>query len=54
MRDMESDFEQKRKFGVAANVSFIAGAALAAATVALLVGYRHDIFGDPDDTTPTH
>lgn len=54
MREMESDFEQKRKFGVAANVSFIAGAALATATIALLVGYRHDIFGDPDDTPPTH
>jgi len=49
MREKEDDFEQKRKFGVAANVSFVAGAALAATAVGLMVGYRHDIFGEPAD-----
>jgi len=43
--EAESDFEQKRRFGNAANASFISGAVFTAAALYLVLRYHEDIFG---------
>jgi hypothetical protein len=47
--DAQSDFDQKRHFGTAANVAFISGAVFSAAALYFVVRYKDDIFGRSDD-----
>jgi len=47
--EAQSDFNQKRNFGTAANVAFISGAVFSAAALCLIIGYRDDVFGRHDD-----
>jgi len=43
--DAQDDFDQKRRFALAANVSFAAGAALSVVSLFYFIYYRDDIFG---------
>jgi hypothetical protein len=43
--DAQQDFDQKRRFALAANVSFGAGALLAVVSTFFFIHYRDDIFG---------
>ena len=43
--DAQEDFDQKRRFALAANVSFGAGAVLGAVSLFYFIHYRDDIFG---------
>jgi hypothetical protein len=47
--EAQSDFNQKRNFGTAANVAFISGAVFSAAALYFVIGYRDDVFGRHDD-----
>lgn len=49
--EAQSDFNQKRNFGTAANVAFISGAVFSAAALYFVIGYRDDVFGRHDDET---
>jgi hypothetical protein len=46
--DAQQDFDQKRRFALAANASFIAGAALTVVSVVYFAAYHDDIFGRPE------
>jgi hypothetical protein len=43
--DAQQDFDQKRHFALAANISFGTGAALALVSLFYFIHYRDDIFG---------
>jgi len=47
--EAQSDFNQKRNFGTAANVAFISGAVFSAAALYFVIGYRDDVFGRHDE-----
>ena len=47
--EAERDFDQKRKFGTAANVAFITGAVAGVAALILVLTYKDDVFGRSDD-----
>jgi hypothetical protein len=46
--DAQQDFDQKRRFALAANASFVTGAALTLVSAAYFVIYHDDIFGRPE------
>jgi energy-converting hydrogenase Eha subunit A len=46
--DAQQDFDQKRRFALAANASFVAGAALTLVSAAYFIVYHDDIFGRPE------
>jgi hypothetical protein len=50
--DAQSDFDQKRHFGTAANVAFISGAAFTVAALYFVIRYQDDVFGRGDDSAP--
>ena len=50
--EAERDFDQKRRFGIAANVSFIAGAVASVAALYFVLRYKDDVFGRADDDEP--
>jgi hypothetical protein len=43
--EAQQDYEQRRDFATAANISFAAGAALAVVSLTYFIVYRDDIFG---------
>lgn len=49
--EAQSDFNQKQRFGTAANVAFVSGAVFSVAALYLLIRYRNDIFGRSDRDT---
>ena len=50
--EAQSDFDQKRNFGTAANVGFISGAVFGAAALFFVLRYQDDIFGRSEDEAP--
>ena len=44
----QDDFEQKRRFGIAANAAFITGAVLSVTALYIVIRYNDDVFGRPD------
>jgi PEGA domain len=46
--DAQQDFDQKRRFALAANVSFATGAALTIVSLVYFIAYKDDIFGRPE------
>jgi hypothetical protein len=51
--EAQSDFNQKRNFGTAANVAFISGAVFSAAALYFVIRYQDDVFGRRgDDASP--
>jgi hypothetical protein len=49
--EAQNDFEQKRRFGVAANVGYISGAVFGAAALYFVLAYHDDVFGRGDDVS---
>lgn len=47
--DTQSDLDQKRHFGTAANVAFISGAAFTVAALYIVLRYHDDVFGRRED-----
>ena len=49
--EAQSDFNQKRNFGTAANVAFVSGAVFSAAALYFVIRYHEDVFGRHEEDT---